>query len=506
MINVDGLNLTIDKALLVMEKGETAKLDQQAKKRVQVNREYLEKRLAGDEVIYGINTGFGHLSRISISPDESDSLQRNLLLSHAAGFGPDLEETAVRGVMLLRANALARGNSGIRPAVIEQIIDFLNHKIHPRIPAQGSVGASGDLAPLAHMSLALIGEGEVTFQGQFMPSREAMDKTGLKPLQLKAKEGLALINGTQVMAGLGILGLARGWRLMQQADVIAALSWEGLRGLGDAFDPLIQGARPHPGQKNVAQNLRKMIEGSENLTDNIEDKVQDAYTLRCIPQVHGASRAALEHLREILLCEINSATDNPLIFHEEDRIISGGNFHGQPLALPLDYAGMALAEIGNFSERRTERLVNPALSGLPPFLVENSGLNSGYMVVQYTAASLVSENKVLAGPASIDSIPTSANQEDHVSMGTIAARKMDQINSNLAGILAIEALCACQAVELAGISKLGRGTEKMYNYLREKIPHLNNDRQPSFEIQVVSELLKEGNILQILEEAGCGLE
>ncbi len=506
MINIDGRNLTIDEALLVMEKGKTAKLDPEARKRVLANREYLEKRLAGDEVIYGINTGFGHLSRISISPDESDSLQRNLLLSHAAGVGPDLEEAAVRGVMLLRANALARGNSGVRPRVIEHIIDFLNHKIHPRIPAQGSVGASGDLAPLAHMSLALIGEGEVSYQGKIMKSGEAMEKAGLQPLQLKAKEGLALINGTQVMASLGILGLARGWRLMRQADIIAALSWEGLRGLGDAYDHLIQGARPHPGQEQVAANLRNLLEGSENLTENREDKVQDAYTLRCIPQVHGASRAALEHMRGILLCEINSATDNPLIFHQEDRIISGGNFHGQPLALPLDYAAIALSEIGNFSERRTERLVNPALSGLPPFLVENSGLNSGYMVVQYTAASLVSENKVLAGPASIDSIPTSANQEDHVSMGTIAARKLDQINTNLARILAIEALCACQAVELAGISQLGKGTEKVYRYFRDQVPHLNHDRQLSHEIQKIAGLLEEANIIRILEEAGCGVE
>ncbi len=506
MIKIDGINLTIEEALLVMEKGEKVKLDPEAKKSVIANREYLEKRLSGNEVIYGINTGFGHLSRISISSDETGILQRNLLLSHAAGFGPDLEEAVVRGVMLLRANALARGNSGVRPEVIEQIIDFLNNKIHPRIPAQGSVGASGDLAPLAHMSLALIGEGEVYFQGQVVNSKEAMEKTGLKPLQLKAKEGLALVNGTQVMASLGVLGLARGLRLIKQAEAIAALSWEGLRGLGDAFDSLIHNARPHPGQKKTASNLRKILEGSENLTENCEDKVQDAYSLRCIPQVHGASRAALEHLEKILICEINSSTDNPLIFHEEDRIISGGNFHGQPLALPLDYAGMAMAEIGNFSERRTERLVNPALSGLPPFLVENSGLNSGYMVVQYTAAALVSENKVLAGPASIDSIPTSANQEDHVSMGTIAGRKLDQINSNLAGILAVEALCACQAVELAGISRLGLGTKKVYNYLRNKIPHLKNDRQPSMEIKEVAELLEEGRILQVLEDEGCSLE
>jgi len=506
MIRIDGLHLSIEDAYLIMEQGEKVGLDPEARARVLANREYLEQKLAEDEVIYGINTGFGHLSQISISPDESEILQRNLLLSHAAGYGPDLEIPAVRGIMLLRANALARGNSGVRPLVIEHILDFLNNDINPCIPTRGSVGASGDLAPLAHMSLALIGEGDVYFEGEIMKSKRAMEKTGLKPLQLKAKEGLALINGTQAMAAQGLLALVRGWRLLQQADLIAALSWEGLGGLGDAFDPLIHEARPHAGQKKVAANLLHILEGSENLEADRGDKVQDAYTLRCIPQVHGASRNALEHLRQVLEIEINSATDNPLIFDRENRIISGGNFHGQPLALPLDYAAIALAEIGNFSERRTERLVNPALSGLPPFLVENSGLNSGYMVVQYTAAALVSENKVLAGPASIDSIPTSANQEDHVSMGSIAAHKLDQINLNLAGILAIEALCACQAVEMAGVNSLGRGTAEIYSLLRGQVPHLNADRQPSLEIKKVADLLKKGRILEVMEGVGCNLQ
>jgi len=506
MLRLDGYELNAEKALAVILKREKVALESDAEKKVQKNREYLEGKLNGEETIYGINTGFGHLSQVSISPSETGQLQKNLLLSHAAGFGPELNEETVRGVLLLRANALSRGNSGVRPKVIHLLLELLNREIHPVIPEKGSVGASGDLAPLAHMSLALIGEGEVNYKGRKVSAGKALKEEGLEPLDLKGKEGLALINGTQVMAAIGLLALWQSRNLLRQADAIASLSWEGLCGLGDAYDPLVHQVRPHPCQQLVARNMCMLVEGSENYNTEREDKVQDAYSLRCIPQVHGASREAVEHLGNILSREINSVTDNPLIFSGSDRVISGGNFHGQPLALPLDYAAMAMAEVGNIAERRVERLVNPALSGLPPFLIEKSGLNSGYMVAQYTAASLVSENKVLAGPASIDSIPTSANQEDHVSMGTIAARKLAQIVENLSGILAVEALCSAQAIDLTGAQRLGRGSGIVYDFIRERIPYLEEDRYLAPEIKKMAEMLKKAKLLEKLEEAGCSLE
>ncbi len=506
MLRIDGKNLSLEDVVMVAKDRKKVALEKPAAEKIAQNRFYLEEQMKNGETIYGINTGFGHLSRVTISPCELETLQQKLVYSHSVGYGEDLDEETVRAVMLLRANALAQGFSGVRIQVVEKLLDFLNHGIHPRVPSRGSVGASGDLVPLAHVALALTGNGQVYYQGKLVDTKEALKKENLMPLQLMAKEGLALVNGTQVMTALGLIAVHEGLKILRQADCIAALSMEALRGLRDPFHPLIQKVRPHPGQKKVAENILTLMEGSENLEGNCNDKVQDGYSLRCIPQIHGASRDVLEYVLDLLIREANSATDNPLIFHEEDRIISGGNFHGQPLALALDYLGMAMSEIGNVSERRLERLINPALSGgLPPFLVNKSGLNSGYMVLQYTAASLVSENKVLAGPASIDSIPTSASQEDHVSMGSVSALKLKNINSNLLGILAGEALCAVQGIDMAGLERMGRGTRLLHSFLREKVPFLEEDRTLYGELELVSSLLKEGALLRVLQDGECFL-
>lgn len=505
MVILDGQTLTIEEVARVLLKGEKVSLAEGAREEVMANRQYLEKRLAAGDKMYGINTGFGHLSHVSISTEQVEDLQENLIRSHAAGVGPDLWEAAVRGVMLLRANALAKGYSGVRPVVIEILVDFLNHDVCPQIPVQGSVGASGDLVPLAHMALCLIGEGQVYHEGCLQPTDRVLKKLGIEPLRLQAKEGLALINGTQVMASLGVLALLKGMNLLRHADIISALTIEALRGLDHPFQPGIHTLRSHPGQQKVAANILTLLQGRGDPEGGF-DKVQDAYSLRCIPQVHGASRDAYSHVQEVLNREMNAATDNPLIFHGEDRILSGGNFHGQPLALALDYLGIAVSELGNISERRVERLVNPALSGLDPFLVRNSGLNSGYMVVQYTAAALASENKVLATPASVDSIPTSANQEDHVSMGSISARKLHNILDNVRSILAIEALCACQGIDLAGIETLGQGTQLAYDLIRETIPGLEEDRVLKGEMDALGTMIEEQKILRCIEEAGLFLE
>lgn len=506
MILLDGNKLTITEAMAVMRDAKKVALSQDAQERIVANRDYLERKLASGEKVYGLNTGFGQLSTVNISFDEIEKLQYNLILSHAAGYGPDLSQETVRGIMLMRANALAKGFSGIRLEVVERLLTFLNKGLHPQVPAQGSVGASGDLVPLAHVAITLLGEGYIYYQDELLPAKEALKREGLEPLTLRAKEGLALINGTQAMTALAVQAVYDGENILKQADCIAALSMEALEGLESAFNPLIHSVRSHRGQGKVAKNILKLLEGRGALTEKAADKIQDAYSLRCIPQVHGASRDALTHVKEVVEREMNSATDNPLIFAEEDLVISGGNFHGQPIALAMDYLGIAMAELGNISERRLERMVNPALSGLPAFLVENSGLNSGYMIIQYTAASLVSENKIHACPASTDSIPTSANQEDHVSMGTIAARKLQIIYENLWGILASEAICACQGIDLLAKEELGQGTKALHKGLREQVPYLKEDRILHYELKKISKLLQRGFLLEKLEELGCTLE
>jgi histidine ammonia-lyase len=476
-------------------------VDLSANAKVQMNRcrQMVTDLVAQGRTIYGVTTGFGKFSDIVINQQQTAELQRNLLRSHACGVGSPLPEEVVRGMILLRANALAKGYSGIRPLVVDMLVQMLNHRIHPVVPSQGSLGASGDLAPLAHMSLPLIGEGEVIVNGQRMQARTALDQAGIAPVTLEAKEGLALINGTQMMASLLSLAVIRGKNLLLAADTIAAMTVEALGGIPHAFHPLLHQARGHQGQITTAANLRHLLADSHRVTQPGEKRVQDAYSLRCIPQVHGASKDTWHYACQVTETELNAATDNPLLFVEADEVISGGNFHGQPLALAADFLAIAMAEIGNISERRTERMVNPQLSGLPPFLTQNGGLHSGYMILQYTAASLVSENKTLCHPASVDSIPSSANQEDHVSMGSIATRKLHHVLDNLTHVLAIEYVCAAQALESGG-KKMGKGTSIAYELLRRHLPPLTDDREGHRDIEQATELIQSGKLVQTVME------
>jgi len=413
--------------------------------------------------------------------------------------GDPFDEEIVRGMMLLRAQALSQGYSGIKLETLELLVEMLNSQVHPVVPQQGSLGASGDLAPLAHMCLPLIGMGEAYFRGQRIPARVAMTRAGLKPVELSSKEGLALINGTQAMTSIGALGVSDSLALLKVADIAAAMTAEALGAIATAWDVRIQSVRLHPGQGQVAANLLRLVQGSTLLTQPGEVRTQDPYTLRCLPQVHGASRGAVAHIAQVVGAEINAVTDNPLIFPDEHEVISGGNFHGQPVALAMDYLGIAVAELAAISERRIERLVNPQLSGLPAFLTTNGGLNSGLMIPQYTAASLVSENKVLAHPASVDSIPTSANQEDHVSMGTTAARKARTIIANTRLVLAIELLCAAQALEFCDLKGLGVGTRAAYRAIRERVPPLEEDRILAPDIEELANLIRSGGLVIAVE-------
>ncbi|HHY93975.1 MAG TPA: histidine ammonia-lyase [Firmicutes bacterium] len=495
-----GSTLTVLETEGVARRGWKVKVGEEAAQRVKAARAEVERLLNLGQPVYGITTGFGKLADVAVSPQQAAQLQGNLIRSHAAGVGDPLPEDVVRAAMLLRVNALLKGCSGIRLEVLETLVQMLNRGVHPVVPAKGSVGASGDLAPLAHIALVLSGEGEAFYRRQRLSGGEALHRAGIEPVALEAKEGLALINGTQVMSALGCLLVSECRRILGTADVAAALSLEGLRGQTAPFHPLIQEVRPHPGQQEVARNLRRLTEGSRLTTRPGELRVQDAYSLRCIPQVHGAVRDAMAHLGEILEREINSATDNPLVFPGEDLVLSGGNFHGQPLAMALDYAAIALCALGSISERRLDRLLNPVTSGLPAFLTSSGGLSSGLMLVQYTAAALVSENKTLASPASVDSIPTSAGQEDHVSMGPWAARKAGQILDNLEWVLAAELLAAAQAIEFLGADGLGAGTSPAWNLIRRHVPPLEEDRPPAPDLTVLKGLVSGGEILRAAEE------
>ncbi len=509
MLKINGENLEIYDVLKVAREREKVGLEEEAIKRVEKSRDQVEKLVADNKVVYGITTGFGSFSDTKISPEEAVKLQENLIESHSAGTGDLLPVEAVRAMMLLRANALAKGYSGIRYSTLKLLLDMLNKDVHPLVPSQGSVGASGDLVPLAHMSLALLGKGEVEFGGKYILADEALRQVGLKPIKLKSKEGLALINGTQMMGALGSIALFEADRLLKYADIALSLTMEALKGIAAPFNELIHQVRPHPGQAVVAKNIKKLVKGSSLVLEKREDRVQDAYTIRCAPQVHGASRDSIEHVFDIFNREINSATDNPLLFPDEDKVISGGNFHGQPLALSLDYLSLAVSELGNISERRVARLVDSNLNyGLPMFLTEYGGLNSGYMIAQYTAASLVSENKVMSSPASIDSITTSANQEDHVSMGSISANKIQKVVENLKSILAIELIVAAQAVEFRtnDISDLGDGTKIIYDYIRDRVPALNGDRILSKDIADAKKIVESGELIEILADKGIKLE
>ena len=507
MVKIDGNSLTIDEVVRVSRNFENVELNNDALPAIERSREYVEKVLAEKRVVYGITTGVGELSNTWISTEDAEKMQENLIRSHATSVGDPFSEDVVRGVILLRANALAKGFSGIRVSIIELLLRLLGSRIYPYMPRQGSVGASGDLSPLAHLALVLMGEGECIVDGKRSPSIQVLQAAGLEPVTLRPKEGLALINGTQIMSSLGCLAADDAERLLKHAQIAGAMSLEALKGTSKAYDPRIHAVRPHPGQVRCAANMLRLIEGSEIIASHENcEKVQDAYTLRCIPQVYGAVMDTIEYAKSVLLVEINSATDNPLIFADPEEAISGGNFHGEPIAFVLDFLGIAMAEIGNISERTADRLVNPHVSGLPPFLAENSGLNSGYMIAQYTAAALVSENKILAHPASVDSIPTSAGQEDHVSMGPIAGRHAVDIIRNVEQIIAIEMLAAAQGIDFQADLKPGKATGAAWREIRKHIAHLDDDRVMYIDMEKMLGLVKDGTILKAVEKVSGRLK
>ncbi|MCS7182184.1 MAG: histidine ammonia-lyase [Thermoanaerobaculum sp.] len=476
MVVIDGASLTLEQVEEVARKGAQVALAPEARERMARRRQGIEERLAAGEVIYGVNTGFGRMADVVIPPQRLRELQLNLLRSHACGVGPPFASEVVRAMLLLRANVLATGFAGVRPEVVERLLELLNAGVHPVVPSQGSVGASGDLAPLAHLALVLVGEGYAQVGDAVLPGREALARAGLTPLTLAPKEGLALINGTQAMTAVGALALLDGERLCQAADVVAAMSVDALEGTDVAFLEEIHRARPHPGQMASARNLFGLLQGSEIRESHRRcSRVQDAYALRCTPQVHGAAREALAHLRGKLAIEVNSATDNPMVL-EDGRVVSGGNFHGAAVAAAFDYATIALTDVASISERRAARLVTPEQSGLPAFLVPDPGLHSGFMMAHVTAAALVSECKTLAHPASVDSIPTSAGREDHVSMGTWAARKLATVVEHLRYVLAIELLLAAQGIELRRPLRSSPALERALGRLRQDVPFLAEDR------------------------------
>lgn len=499
MVEIDGEGLTLETMAQVALQRRRVELAQRARTRVIESRAVIDKALAGGLPIYGVTTGFGKLSDVRIQQDEIRQLQLNLLRSHACGLGEPLSEPEVRAAVLLRANCLAKGFSGVRPEIIDALLDLLNKGVHPVVPSRGSVGASGDLAPCAHMALVLIGEGEAFYQGERLPGAVALTRAGMRPLTPEAKEGLSLLNGTQFMSAVGGLALVRAADLVDTADVAAALSLEVLLGSLVADDMRIHAVRPHPGQQATAHNIVSLLRNSAIVESHRDcGRLQDAYSLRCIPQVHGAVRDVLGHVKEVFTRELNSATDNPLVFAEDDAILTGGNFHGAPLAYGCDYASLALADLAGISERRLERLVNPDLSGLPAFLTTKPGLSSGYMMLQVTIASLVSENKILAHPASVDSIPTSANKEDHVSMGMTAALKLRSIVDNLEMVLAGEILAACQAMEFRKPLQPGEGTRRAFSLVREHVPALEHDRVISPDLSVIRGLIRRNCFADLL--------
>lgn len=497
-VQICGHRLSLEQFSNVVYKYFPIKLTAESLTQMEQSRNFVEDLVSKGKKIYGITTGFGNFSDTFIDPIKSAELQLNLIKSHACGVGEALPESIVRGMMLLRINALAKGYSGVLPSTVKGLVHLLNHKVHPVIPSQGSLGASGDLAPLSHMCLPLLGLGEVIHMGVKKPAQEALQDIQLDPIKLQSKEGLALINGTQMMCSTLALCILKAQNLLDAADIISALTVEALQGIPKAFHPLIHHVRGHDGQIKTAQNLLTLLQGSSNCTDPGQVRVQDAYSLRCIPQVHGASKDTFNYVKNIVETEMNAATDNPLIFTAIDEAISGGNFHGQPLALGGDFLAIALSEIASISERRTERLVNPTLSGLPAFLTQNGGLHSGYMILQYVAAALVSENKALAHPASVDSIPSSANQEDHVSMGSISTRKCYSVIQNVTNVLAVEYICATQALEFSKGS-CGIGTHTAYELLRMHLPPLEEDREGHKDIDIASKLIESGELVRVVK-------
>lgn len=515
VLNIDGASLRIADVVRVA-RDVTMRVDitANAKGRIQASRRMVDDFLASGQSIYGITTGFGALKDHVISAHDTKHLQRNMILSHAVGVGEELPIDVVRAMLLLRANALAKGHSGVRLDVVESLLGLLNAGVYPVIPAKGSVGSSGDLAPLSHLTLTLIGEGEADFRGQRMRSADALAAVGMQPLTLAAKEGLALVNGTTAMTAIAVLALRSAENLAQIADVAGAMSLEAMRGVPQAFDSRLHALRPYPGQVAVAAHLRQLIGGSELLccpkdAGMAAERVHDAYCLRCMPQVHGAVRDALAYVRQVVSTELNAVTDNPLLFTDETgaTVLSGGNFHGEPIALAMDMLAIAVSELGSISERRLARLIDThANEGtLPPFLTPNSGVNSGFMLAQYTAAALVSENKVLAHPASVDSIPTSAGMEDHVSMGTIAARKAREVTRNVTAVLALELMAAAQGLDLrmkAGSVRVGKGTAQAWRQVREHVPFFEKDALMYPHVQSACRLVESEALSARLGDAG----
>jgi histidine ammonia-lyase len=507
-LTISGTELKIDDVVAVAG-GRPVELDSAAIPKIERSRAAVEQLVAEGRVAYGITTGFGRFKDRIISAEEVRQLQANLVHSHAVGVGPDLPEKVVRAMLVVRANTLAMGHSGIRVKVIQLLLDMLNKGVHPRIPAQGSLGASGDLAPLAHMALVLIGEGQARVDGIWLDGRSALQNSGLQPVELAAKEGLALLNGTTLMVGMGALLVRRAINLALTADTAACLTLEALHGTERAYDARVHALRPHPRQIDCAAFLRKLLSGSQFLRGDDPLNVQDPYTLRCVPQVHGAIRDAIAYAQWVVNIELNSVNDNPIIFTDEATgavdVISAGNFHGEPIALAMDYLKLALTELGNMSERRTARLVDADSNGgvLPMFLTDNGGLESGLMMAQYTAAALASENKVLVHPASADTIPSSANIEDHVSMGATAVRQVAQILEHVETIVAIELLTAAQGIEfrrkLMGVEQLGKGTAVAYDLIRQKVPFLQSDTALSPFIEQVRQLVADGTIKEAVE-------
>lgn len=496
ILELDGAPLSLDEISSVAINFRPVGIAAGAYQRMKDSRAIVENLIARGETAYGINTGFGKLSDVRIGPDQLEALQRNLVRSHACGLGEPLAEDETRAMLLLRANVLAKGLSGVRPAVAETLVAMLNHRIHPVIPSRGSVGASGDLAPLAHLALTLIGEGEVFFAGQRVAAPDAFARAGLEPLNLAAKEGLALLNGTQAMAGVGALAVERALRVSELFDLAGAMSLEALRGTPAAFDARIHEARPHPGQIAASKHLRNLLADSEIRESHRHNdpRVQDAYSLRCMPQVHGSARGALNHVREVIEIETGSATDNPLIFAESaGEILSGGNFHGAPLGLALDYATIALTDLMSISERRIDRLINPDINeGLPAFLSRDAGVSSGLMIAHVAAAALLNEAKVLSHPSSVDSVPTSGGKEDHVSMGMTGALKLRQVLSNAEHVLAIEFICSAQGLEYRLPLRPSPQVAEAAAVVRETVAPLREDRVLSGEIAALARKIREG--------------
>ncbi len=483
-------------------------LEDAARERMRESRAYIETRMKSGEAIYGVNTGFGAFSSVRISDQEIEQLQRNLIRSHCVGVGEPFTEPETRAIMYLRANCLANGNSGIRDIVVDKILEFLNNGIIPVIPQQGSVGASGDLAPLSHLALAVIGEGEAWHEGCPTDVKTLLDLKGIKPLDLQAKEGLSMINGCQVMTAVGLLNAYEARRLMWMADLAGAMTLEAMQGSRSAFDPLIAAVRPHHGEAETARNLMKLLGPTSEIGESHAGcgRVQDAYSLRCMPAVHGATKSTIRRAVETLTIEANSSTDNPLVFCNEEKILSCGNFHGEPAAFVLDFLCIAISAMASMSECRIEKLINPAMSGLPAFLAPQGGLNSGLMIVQVAAAALVSENKILSHPASVDSIPTSADKEDHVSMGTIAARKLGQIIKNVESIVAMELLAAAQALDFLAPLKAAGGVHAAHIEIRKQIPFAKEDRVFSKDIHAVKRMIRADTLLDCVHNSVGSLE